>query len=235
MSLKDFFKDFDWKNPSFESYKQAFLKPRPINLLPLRRKDKIENGYVLASFSTRTFAMTLDMLIILILFAPMLQWVSNNMFPELSTDAAQQKIMGMFHAVGKAELTPQRFIEELNAMGVFQRVVFDHVLQMLIAGAYAVLAWQRWQATPAMWLLRLKVLDAQTYEKPTLKNFIIRYAMMVPSILALTLGFLWIVFDKRNQGWHDKVAGTIVIQKPFSSWWKKEVKPEDSVVETTQP
>jgi hypothetical protein len=52
MSLKDFFKDFDWKNPTLEGYKQAFLKPRPINLFPLRRKDKIENGYMLASFST---------------------------------------------------------------------------------------------------------------------------------------------------------------------------------------
>ena len=25
------------------------------------------------------------------------------------------------------------------------------------------------------------------------------------------LGFIWIAFDKRKQGWHDKIAGTVVI------------------------
>jgi uncharacterized RDD family membrane protein YckC len=25
------------------------------------------------------------------------------------------------------------------------------------------------------------------------------------------LGFLWIAFDKRKQGWHDRLAGTAVI------------------------
>jgi uncharacterized RDD family membrane protein YckC len=25
------------------------------------------------------------------------------------------------------------------------------------------------------------------------------------------LGFLWVAFDKRKQGWHDELAGTIVI------------------------
>ena len=29
---------------------------------------------------------------------------------------------------------------------------------------------------------------------------------------ALMLGFLWVAFDKRKQGWHDKLAGTVVIQ-----------------------
>ncbi|TMG92566.1 MAG: RDD family protein, partial [Betaproteobacteria bacterium] len=27
----------------------------------------------------------------------------------------------------------------------------------------------------------------------------------------LMWGFLWIAFDKRRQGWHDKLAGTVVI------------------------
>jgi uncharacterized RDD family membrane protein YckC len=27
----------------------------------------------------------------------------------------------------------------------------------------------------------------------------------------LNLGFIWIAFDKRKQGWHDKIAGTVVI------------------------
>ena len=27
------------------------------------------------------------------------------------------------------------------------------------------------------------------------------------------LGFLWIAFDPRKQGWHDKLAGTVVVNK----------------------
>lgn len=34
------------------------------------------------------------------------------------------------------------------------------------------------------------------------------------SLLPLGLGFLWIVFDRDNQAWHDKVAGTVVLRVP---------------------
>ncbi|MBI2877694.1 MAG: RDD family protein [Candidatus Tectomicrobia bacterium] len=32
------------------------------------------------------------------------------------------------------------------------------------------------------------------------------------SFLPLGLGFLWILLDKNRQGWHDKLAGTLVIK-----------------------
>jgi len=28
----------------------------------------------------------------------------------------------------------------------------------------------------------------------------------------LYLGYIWIIFDGQHQGWHDKIAGTVVIQ-----------------------
>ncbi|HPD56894.1 MAG TPA: RDD family protein [Smithellaceae bacterium] len=31
------------------------------------------------------------------------------------------------------------------------------------------------------------------------------------SSIVLNLGFIWVAFDKRKQGWHDKIAGTVVI------------------------
>jgi uncharacterized RDD family membrane protein YckC len=27
----------------------------------------------------------------------------------------------------------------------------------------------------------------------------------------LLLGFLWVAVDRRKQGWHDKIAGTVVV------------------------
>jgi uncharacterized RDD family membrane protein YckC len=32
----------------------------------------------------------------------------------------------------------------------------------------------------------------------------------------LFLGFLWIICDKEKQGWHDRIAGTVVIRIPRS-------------------
>jgi uncharacterized RDD family membrane protein YckC len=30
----------------------------------------------------------------------------------------------------------------------------------------------------------------------------------------LFLGFFWILWDKDQQGWHDKIAGTVVVRLP---------------------
>jgi uncharacterized RDD family membrane protein YckC len=32
--------------------------------------------------------------------------------------------------------------------------------------------------------------------------------------LPLCLGFLWVAFDARKQGWHDKIGGSVVIVEP---------------------
>ena len=34
------------------------------------------------------------------------------------------------------------------------------------------------------------------------------------SLVALGLGFIWIAFDSEKQGWHDKIAGTVVVRLP---------------------
>jgi uncharacterized RDD family membrane protein YckC len=41
---------------------------------------------------------------------------------------------------------------------------------------------------------------------------IIRYLGYIISGVLLSLGFLWIVFDPRRQGLHDKLAGTLVVE-----------------------
>ena len=34
------------------------------------------------------------------------------------------------------------------------------------------------------------------------------------SVVVLFLGFLWIAWDRENQGWHDRIAGTVVVRLP---------------------
>ncbi len=70
--------------------------------------------------------------------------------------------------------------------------------------------WHWKQATPGKMILKVKVVDAVTGEKPSSKQWILRYIGYFVSTIPLGLGFVWVAFDKRNQGWHDKMAGTIV-------------------------
>jgi len=57
----------------------------------------------------------------------------------------------------------------------------------------------------------MKIVDAKTGLRPTLLQFIIRYIGYIPSALIFLLGLIWVVWDKKKQAWHDKMAGTVVI------------------------
>ncbi|WP_171497607.1 RDD family protein, partial [Acinetobacter ursingii] len=35
----------------------------------------------------------------------------------------------------------------------------------------------------------------------------------IPSTLVFMLGFIWIAFDSKKQGWHDKMAKTVVVKE----------------------
>lgn len=72
--------------------------------------------------------------------------------------------------------------------------------------------WLKFQATPGKILFSLKVLDEQTGNPLTLKQSIFRYLGYFVSIFGLMLGFVWIAFDAKKQGWHDKIAKTVVVR-----------------------
>jgi len=61
-------------------------------------------------------------------------------------------------------------------------------------------------------IVSAKIVDAKTLGAPSTGQLIVRYVGYFISSLFLCLGFLWIAFDARKQGWHDKIAGTVVIK-----------------------
>lgn len=73
--------------------------------------------------------------------------------------------------------------------------------------------WVYRSATPGKILLSLKIVDADTLGKPSTGRFILRYICYYVSMIPLMIGIIWIAFDKRKQGWHDKIARTVVIQE----------------------
>ncbi len=71
--------------------------------------------------------------------------------------------------------------------------------------------WISYAATPGKLLFNCKIVDADTNKPITIKQAFIRYIGYFLSILVIGLGFLAITWDKRKQGWHDKIANTVVV------------------------
>lgn len=83
---------------------------------------------------------------------------------------------------------------------------------VLLPAVLVIAFWAYKQATPGKMLIGAKIVDAQTGGAPSMKQNIIRYLGYFLSAFPACLGFLWIAFDGRKQGWHDKLAGTVVVR-----------------------
>ncbi|MEE9170158.1 MAG: RDD family protein [bacterium] len=76
-----------------------------------------------------------------------------------------------------------------------------------------IIFWIYKSATPGKMAISSKIVDAQSGSQPTTGQFIGRYLAYFIATLPLGLGIIWVAFDKRKQGWHDKLAGTVVVRK----------------------
>jgi len=85
------------------------------------------------------------------------------------------------------------------------------LLAPLAIAAAVIGFWRYCGATPGKIALGVKVVDAASGQPPSLLRLVLRFIAYFVSALPLYLGFLWIAVDRRKQGWHDKIARTIVI------------------------
>ncbi len=146
--------------------------------------------YEYASFSRRLLAFFFDNILLGIVLSPLLMWLLAQ--KHLSEEQMQEQLLkqGLLSVLSPMELVM------LSGLSFIITVFF----------------WVRFAATPAKRLLGLRVIDAKTGGKPTLMQAVLRYLGYFISNFPITgVGFLWIIFDKDNQAWHDKIAGTVVI------------------------
>ena len=109
-----------------------------------------------------------------------------------------------------AELPPDASPEELAAA---MSAMGSTVMVETLLFAVLIIGFWLWKcATPGKMLISAEIADAKTLGKPSAGQLIIRYIGYIISTVVLMLGFLWIAIDSRKQGWHDKIAGTIVVR-----------------------
>lgn len=88
----------------------------------------------------------------------------------------------------------------------------DFVLQVIFPAIVVVAFWIYRKATPGKMVIHAKIVDARTGNAPSKQQLIVRYLGYYVSIFTLFIGFVWVAFDARKQGLHDKLAGTVVVR-----------------------
>jgi uncharacterized RDD family membrane protein YckC len=102
---------------------------------------------------------------------------------------------------------------DILLVSILGSIVHHQPLGFLIALAYFTGMWAWKGTTIGGIVLGLKVarMDGQPV---TFAVALVRALAAAFSIVVLFLGFLWIAWDAEKQGWHDKIAGTVVLKLP---------------------
>lgn len=87
-------------------------------------------------------------------------------------------------------------------------------LNLALSVGYFVWFWVRTGSTPGMSLLGLQVVRDADGGPIGVGVAFVRYLGIILSTIALFIGLIWVAFDARKRGWHDMLAGTVVIRRP---------------------
>ncbi|MGZ3579185.1 MAG: RDD family protein, partial [Syntrophales bacterium] len=104
------------------------------------------------------------------------------------------------------EMLPER-LEEITITFVFIYLLMTVFISMFYFTYFHGAAGQ----TPGKMIFGLKVVQS-TGEQMTFGLAFLRWVGYIISAIIFYLGFAWIAFDPKKQGWHDKIAGTVVVR-----------------------
>ena len=88
----------------------------------------------------------------------------------------------------------------------------DFLISWVLPALAVIAFWLYRQATPGKMLVGARVVDAETGGALSTGQAIGRYLGYFVSMIPLFLGIIWVAFDPKKQGWHDKLAGTVVVR-----------------------
>jgi uncharacterized RDD family membrane protein YckC len=90
--------------------------------------------------------------------------------------------------------------------------VIGWIVSFLALLAYFPYFWAKSGQTPGMKVVKIKVVSDKDGGPITMGQAILRLIGFWVSSLVFYLGYIWIFIDKRQRGWFDLIAGTVVIK-----------------------
>jgi len=165
-------------------------------------KDNLKGNY--AGFVSRIIAFGIDVAVVTISLI-LITWLINS-------------ALALFN------------LDQISAMETLQKILLSGAFALLGSASYFIFFWTLASQTPGKTLMGLRIVT--TAGQPlTFGRSVRRLLGYIVSIMALWLGFVWILVDNRRQGWHDKIAGTLVVyswdargESFFTEWYQQ--KPE---------
>ena len=94
----------------------------------------------------------------------------------------------------------------------FQGSVDVNPIGTLVGLIYLVAMWAWRGQTIGMMPFNMKVVGVADGKNIDIFRGVLRYVGFIIAAIPLLIGLIWAAFDSRKQGWHDKIAGTVVIR-----------------------
>ncbi len=89
----------------------------------------------------------------------------------------------------------------------------DFLVSWVAPAVAIVLFWIARQATPGKMAIGARIVDAASGGTPSSGQLVLRYFGYYVAMIPLFIGIVWVAFDPRKQGWHDKLARTVVVRR----------------------
>ena len=144
-----------------------------------------------AGFGIRFVAFIIDSLLAMLLIAPLIGLI-------ISTDVRPQDFLDIRNIM----------VLDLETMLSF---VYNQLVNTLITIAVIILFWIYRSATPGKMILGLTIVDANSLQPLSKGQCFVRYLGYYLAAIPLFIGLFFVIMDTKKQGWHDKIAKTLVI------------------------
>jgi uncharacterized RDD family membrane protein YckC len=165
---------------------------------------------VYPSFIPRIFSTTLDMALLSLVSVPIMNIVREQfIIHKFKSYMINHGINMQDSSAVVGIMSSPEFQQTLTAGHILSYIAFIASVQVLLMAVYFIYFWHVKGWTPGKYIAGMRVVDAETFEKPTLWQAIKRF-MGVSLFLA---GVWFMFFTKNNRALHDKIAGTAVIKR----------------------
>ncbi len=162
----------------------------------------------------RLFAACLDLillLLLLVLLGPLGKALQSASFSYIFADfISQNPLSGENLILPNSYLRAEEFIEYVKSHGKAKLFYFglcELAFQTSVMALFFLGFWISKATTPGKAVLGMKIADAKTLGKPSVGQCVKRFFAYPTSIL----GIILVPFTQKKQAFHDKIAGTVVI------------------------
>ena len=160
-------------------------------------------------FIPRLFSMTIDLVILSITLAPLMNIISRYVFIYSFYQFFLDFSINIHDAQAMAEAVKMpEFTSYISATRLIGYIAILFILNTLFMGVYFVFFWRKFGATPGKMIMRMKIVDADDYSRPSVGRLCKRFC----GYITILIGIVGMVISKNGRATHDKIANTVVIK-----------------------